>query len=72
MLNIHLLRRLTDQRLKALKTSIYGKRGVLTCHCCGIVDNDRQEDYDRHTADLSTISRIQNERDWEKEKWKTV
>ena len=66
MLNVHLLRRLTDQRLKALKTSIYAKRGVLICHCCGIVDNGRQPDYDRHSADISTISRIQMERkNWE-------
>lgn len=62
MLNIHLLRKLNDQRLKALKTSIYGKRGILMCNCCGIVDSDKIPEYDRHSENISTISRIQMER----------
>lgn len=63
MLNIHLLRRLTDQRLKALKRSIYAKRSPLICGCCGeVYGDDNKSEYLRHTRDLGTISRIQMER----------
>lgn len=62
MLNVNSIRRLNDQRLRALKTSLYGKRGILMCHCCGIVDSIHKPRYDLLTKNIATISRIQMER----------
>lgn len=63
MLNIHLLRRLTDKRLRALKTSLYPKRQKLVCPCCGEVYGEQaKSEYLRHSTDITTISRIQMER----------
>lgn len=64
MLNIHLLRRLTDHRLKSLKRSLYGKRSstYYFCECCNEQYIHQQPEYDRYCADIATISRIQMER----------
>jgi hypothetical protein len=62
MLSIHMLRRLSDHRLKGVKTTLYKKRGRYVCGCCGMTNDADKPEYDRHTADIATISRIQMER----------
>lgn len=64
MLSINSLRILTDQRLKALKQSLYSQRysTFYICECCDERHMLDEDGFNHYTADIATISRIQMER----------